>query len=243
VRMNNFYISQGTDFCTRTSAEWENPAFLSDAQDRSVYVDVLQHAEQQTLEQLYGGHIEDVHGPSSHNTMFPQLQTFTDKLNQLRLNTSNTTNALNSFALEEVEQEREVEFQVEEVREVQKVSHYKAHAFPGLHPAISCFVDTGRLCGTEGYENVFDAVSRTSIGKRFDITGIESCLFVSAEFMKTIKTNPNMDGLIDNFLVSPPSSAYVLLTYSSDISVLSNAFFTIPPVSTPSSSSPRKQRS
>lgn len=204
-QLRNLYISQGTDFCNRTNAEWENAAFLSDAQARNAYVEVLQHPEQQTLEQLYGGRTENTHCPSSLMVMFPQLQTFDNKLKQLRLSTSNTANAAHSSALEEVEQEREVEFQVEEVREVQKSPHYEAHAFPGLHPAISGFVSAGYLCGGVGYEHVFDAVSRTSIGERFGIVRTDSRLFVSAEFMKTIKANQG--GSIDNFLVSSLSIA------------------------------------
>ncbi|KAI1565547.1 hypothetical protein PtrEW13061_011911 [Pyrenophora tritici-repentis] len=47
--------------------------------------------------------------------MFPQLETFKNKLNHLRLSTAKIANILHSSALEEVEQEREVEFQVEEV--------------------------------------------------------------------------------------------------------------------------------
>jgi hypothetical protein len=200
-QLQNLYVSQGTDFCNRVNAEWENTAFLSDAQDRTAYVRVLQHPEQQTLEQLYGGCTKDIHGRFSFTTTFPQLETFRKKLNHLRLGMSSTANILHS-ALEEVEQEREVEFEVEEVREVQKALHYKAHVFPGIHPAISGFVSTGRLYGNAGYEHVFDAVSRTSIGERFRIKGTESRLFVSVEFMKTIK-----GGLIDNFLVSSSSFA------------------------------------
>ena len=123
----------------------------------------------------------------------------------MRLGTLKNASILHSSALEEVEQEREVEFQVEEVREVQKALHYEAHAFPGIHPAISSFVSTGRLCGAVGYEHVFDAVSRTSMGQRFGIVGTGSRLFASVEFMKTIKTGKG--GLIDNFLVSSSSFA------------------------------------
>jgi hypothetical protein len=205
-QLQNLYISQGTDFCNRMNAEWENAAFLFNAQDRIAYVKVLQHPEQQTLEQLYGGRTEETHSLSPLTNMFPQLETFKNKLNHLRLSTAKTASLLLSSALEEVEQEREVEFQVEEVREVQKAVHYGAHEFPGLHPAISGFVSTGRLCGNVGYEHVFDAVSRTSIGERFDVVGTESCLFVSVEFMKTIKTNKG--GSIDNFLVSSSSFAF-----------------------------------
>ncbi|OWY47029.1 uncharacterized protein AALT_g10973 [Alternaria alternata] len=197
-QLQNLYISQGTDFCNRVNAEWENAAFLFDAQDESAFVKVLRHPEQQTLEQLYGGRTENVHSTSSPTIMFPQLEAFGNKLNQLLLSTSQTADNLHSSALEEVEQEREVEFQVEEVREVQKALHYEAHTFPGLHPAISGFVSTGRLCGNVGYERVLNAVSHTSTGERSGIGGTGSSLFVSAEFIRTIKTNER--GLIDNFL-------------------------------------------
>jgi hypothetical protein len=238
-QLQNLYVSQGADFCNRMNAEWENADFLSDAQDRSAYVEVLQHPEQQTLVQLYGGRTEGSHDLSSITPVLPQLQTFKDKLNQLRLSMSNTVNTFHSSALEEVEQEREVEFQVEEVREAQKTVHYKAHTFPGLHPAISGFVNSGCLCGNVGYEHVFDAVSSTSIGERFDIVGTESCLFVSAEFMKTIRTNKG--GLTDNFLVSSLSFTACSQTYHF-ISVPLNGSCTIPSPSTHSLSSPRKQR-
>jgi hypothetical protein len=205
-QLQNLYISQGTDFCNRVNTEWENAAFLFDAQDRSAFVKVLRHPEQQTLEQLYGSRTENVHSTLPPTTTFPQLEAFRNKLNQLRLSMSQAADNLHSSALEEVEQEREVEFQVEEVREVQKAVHYEAHTFPGLHAAISGFVNTGRLCGNVGYESVSNAVSRTSTGDRSGIGGIESGLFVSAEFMRAIKTKER--GLIDNFLVSSSSFAF-----------------------------------
>ncbi|KAF1847270.1 uncharacterized protein K460DRAFT_332087 [Cucurbitaria berberidis CBS 394.84] len=197
-QLQNLYISQGADFCNRTTAEWENAAFLSDTQQRGVYVKVLQHAEQKTLEQLYGSHVENTPPPSSPKTMFPQIQAFEDKLNNLRRAAAKNAHVLHSSTLEEVEQEREVEFQVEEVREVQRPLHYKAHKFPGLHPVIDKFARTGILNGGVGYEHVFDAVSRTSLGQRYGVAGTDSQLFVSAEFMRTIKTREL--GPIDNFM-------------------------------------------
>jgi hypothetical protein len=205
-QLQSLYVSQGKDFCNRMNSEWENPAFFSDAQDRGAYLEVLEHSEQQTLEQLYGGHCEDAAVSSSPTVTFPELQVFKNKLDQLRLSTSKLANTINSSALEEVEQEREVEFQVEEVREVQKPLHYKPYSFPGLHPAISRFVSTGRLCERVGYEHVFNAVSHTSVGKRFKVEATKSSLFVSTEFMRTIMTEKG--GLIDNFLVSSSAFAH-----------------------------------
>jgi hypothetical protein len=203
-QLQNLYIAQGADFCNRTNAKWGKGAFHSGLEYRDAYVKVLQHPEQQTLEQLYGACMDDsqqVSSPFSTQITFPQLQTFMDQLNNLRCAHTNDPNALQSSALEEVEQEREVEFQVEEVREVQPPVHYKALAFPGVHPTISTFFHTGALAGVEGYEHVYTAVARTAIGKKFGVVGAASRLFVSAEFMRTIKMG-KLDSN-DNFLVSP----------------------------------------
>ncbi|KAF2123668.1 hypothetical protein P153DRAFT_435751 [Dothidotthia symphoricarpi CBS 119687] len=215
-QLQNLYISQGADFCNRKMAEWENAEFLSNVKDRDAYIKALQHPEHQTLEQLYGSRASDANCLPPPQTLFPQIQAFTDELNNRRHSTAVNPNAMHSFALEEVEQEREVEFQVEEVREVQQPVHYEALTFPGVHPSISDFVHTGILGGGEGYEHVFTAVSRTSVGQRFSVAESESRLFVSAEFMRTIVTEKN--GAMDNFLrpvewilYSPSTSTALIL--------------------------------
>ena len=110
-------------------------------------------------------------------------------------------NTIHSSALEEVEQEREVEFQVEEVRQVQKPKPYTALTFPGLHPAVALFAKTGKLSGRKGYEQAFAALAGTNIGRKYNVCPTTSRLFVSTEFMRTIEIEkcrpPN-----DNFLVS-----------------------------------------
>ena len=198
-QLQTLYISQGVEFCNRTTAEWEHAKFISNPHHRGAYVKVLQRPEQQTLEQLYGNRSDDGQR-SSFKTTFPQIQSFMNELKKQRQNASSNLNALNSTALEEVEQEREVEYQVEEVREVQRPVHYKALKFPGLHRAISTFVLTGVLSGGAGYEHIFAAVSRTCVGQKFHVVGAESRLFVSAEFMRAVKTGKH--GTIDNFQVS-----------------------------------------
>jgi hypothetical protein len=198
-QLQNLYISQGTDFCNRFIAQSENANFLSDSQHRDAYVKVLQHSEQQTLEQLYGGLADDTQRPAPHTTTFPQIKTVVEKLDVMRRAVASNASVLNSSVFEEVEQEREVEYQVEEVRQVQRPVHYNALVFPGLHPAISEFAHTGVLLGEAGYEHVYTAVSRTSIGQKFGIRSTQSRCFVSGEFMKTIVTRST---LVDNFLVS-----------------------------------------
>lgn len=94
--------------------------------------------------------------------------------------------AVFSSALEEVEQEREFESQVEEVREVQVPMHHEALVFPGLHTAILIFAQTGDL-GESGYEHVFQALSRFTIDRKYKACRTGSRLSVSSEFMRTIK--------------------------------------------------------
>jgi hypothetical protein len=202
-------------------------------------VNVLQRPEQQTLEQLYGSDNKTSQRQLSRKYMDWQLQDFMDELVKIRRNISRDSNAPNASALEEVEQEREVEFQVEEVRQVQKVPRQKARRFMGIHEAISAFVSTGILSGRQGYEHVFNAMSRTSVGERFGVTGTDSQLFVSEQFMKTIELNKSNS--IDNFMVGLPGLQYRVNTNYLN-SALSNGFCTIPIPMSPSLSSQKKQR-
>lgn len=199
-QLQNLFVSQGIDFCNRKTAEFESPAFILDPQDRDAFTKVIQHPEQQTLEQLYGGRAYADQRPTSPKATFPKIQSFLQELDSLRHAVANDPNAPSCSALEEVEQEREVEFQIEEVREVQRPTHYESLKFPGLHCAIIYFVQTGVLLGEAGYEHVFTAISRTSVGQKFSDMSIESRIFVSAEFMRTIETGTH--GSTDNFLVS-----------------------------------------
>ncbi len=199
-QLQNLYVSQGIDFCDRQIAEWTNPNFITNRKARDAYIKVIQRPEQQTLEELYGNTVVKTLSTSTVEHISPHIQVFIDKLNNQRRVEANKENVLHSSALDEVEQEREVEFQVEEVREVQKPVHYKAFVFPGLHPAIYAFLDTGVLYGGEGYEHVFTAMSHTLVGRKFNVTHTTSRLYASVEFMRTIDTGRS--GSIDNFQVS-----------------------------------------
>lgn len=195
--LQNLYLAQGTDFCRRTNAQWKNEKFLSRESYREAYLKVIQHPERQTLEQLYGV-MTDTQPSSLADVPSTELKSFMEELRKRRRVASG--DAVHSSVLEEVEQEREVEFQVEEVRQVQKPTHYKALEFPGLHAAVSHFAKTGDLAGEHGYEHVFDALARTSIGQKYDVCRTKSQLFVSNEFMRTIELRNRVPN--DNFLVS-----------------------------------------
>ena len=197
--LQDLYLAQGTDFCRRTNTQWKNAKFLTETGHREAYLKVIQRPERQTLEQLYGG-MTDTQPNSLADVPFVELKAFIVELSKQRRAANGSGNVISSSVLEEVEQEREVEFQVEEVRQVQKPTHHKALAFPGLHTAISHFANTGDLAGGQGYEHAFGALAQTSIGQKYDVCRTKSRLFVSAEFMRTIELQKHIHN--DNFLVS-----------------------------------------
>jgi len=200
-QLRNLHLAQGTDFCRRVNAQWESANLLIDKGHRDTYLKVIRHPERQTLEQLYGG-MADTQPNSPDSLSSAELRGFMEELNERRRAANSYGQVIQSSVLEEVEQEREVEFQVEEVRQVQKPRHYKALTFPGLHVAVSNFVVTGNLVGGSGYEHAFAAVARTEIGQKHNVCRNRSLLFVSAEFMRTIelrKDSPNDDFLVSSF--------------------------------------------
>ncbi|KAI1778973.1 hypothetical protein F4818DRAFT_455215 [Hypoxylon cercidicola] len=201
--LQSLYVAQGLDFCLRTDAVWSYGNFLADTTHRAKLLNVLQQPEQQTLEQLYGGTLaSSAAGPTDHLSS-PQLQAFVDHLNSR----SGERGALQIGALEEVEQEREVQVQVEQVRQVQKPLRFDALTFPALHPAISDFARTGVLGPTSsdrdrdaGFEQAFAYVARTGVGKQFGVRATDSRLFVSTEFGRTVVSKEGKQNAVDNFL-------------------------------------------
>lgn len=200
-QLQRLYIAQGTDFCDRVTAEARNTGFPSGHSQQKNYLKVLLQPEQQTLEQLYGPtEIGPRHRSGLELSQSPQIKAILMELRDLSNASSNEPSALVASALEEVEQEREVEFQVEEERQIQRPVRYNALKFPGLHPAIREFALTGALRGADGFVHAFSAISQTAVGRKFGIRGTDSLLFVSTEFMRTVKLN-KVD-TVDNFLVS-----------------------------------------
>ncbi|RFU32830.1 hypothetical protein B7463_g3489, partial [Scytalidium lignicola] len=192
------YLAQRADFCRRTNSQWENYKFLTDPNHREIYLKVIQHPERQSLEELYGC-IVDSQSIFSQELLFPQMREFMDKLRKQALRAlSKNKYDIPSGALEEVEQERQIEFQVEEVRQVQKPTRYKPLTFPGLNRAVSHFVDTGHFTGKDGYKHAFEALAHTNIGQKYDIQWTSSRLFVSVEVMRTIEVEKKISN--DNFL-------------------------------------------
>ena len=207
-QLQSLYFAQGADFCHRTNAQWENTKFLTDASHREAYLRVVLQCERQTLEQLYGS-TTDIQSSSLTNISCSKLNEFMNELGKRRSATHGNASTLHYSALEEVEQEREVEFQVEEVRQVQKPTHYKALAFPGLHATVAHFTKTGDLVGRSGYEHAFTTLKRTFLGQKYNLCCTASRLFVSSEFLRTVDFGKQSQN--DNFLVITPQFFYLIM--------------------------------
>jgi hypothetical protein len=183
------YYSQGMDFCRRTQACLENSAFLANTEQREAYLNSLRQIEQQSLAQLYGVSAKKKPLKTLASTS-PQIILFMNELDSRRNAFQDSGEAVHASALQEVEQEREVAYEVEAVREVQKPVHYTAFRFPPIHRDVLNFANTGRLAAdSAGYELAFDALGRTLLGTKYKVSSKATSgrLFVSTEFTRTVK--------------------------------------------------------
>lgn len=184
------HLAQGYDFCRRTNALWKHMDLLHDKDHRDQVLEIIQQREDQTLEQLYGVGQSDFAEPPHYD--FPSLKAFTTKLHQQRLISLSNGQKSHSSTFEEVEQEREIEFEVEQVREVQRPTRLVPLSFSTLDPHILTFVMAGRMLNREHFIQAFELVSWTSIGHRFGVKKTRSSLFVSQEFARTVGGKTNM---------------------------------------------------
>ena len=206
-QLQPLYYSQGMDYCRRMQAALDHPDFLTDKPQRKAYVQAIKQDEQQSLQNLYGPKIKNraVGMQTSNNVV---LKGFIRDLNARRKTFQDTGRAVHASALQEVEQEREVAFEVESVRQVKKPQHFAAFSFPGLNASLEAFIRTGRLpADTNYFTHVFHALSKTGTGRKYKVQPkvTKSKLLETAEFGRTIK--PKGDLSTDDFLVC------VLLTY------------------------------
>ncbi|KAK8031634.1 hypothetical protein PG990_001368 [Apiospora arundinis] len=89
--------------------------------------------------------------------------------------------------LGEVEQEREVEFQVEEVRDFRKPVKHEALKFSGLQKELRQFVESGKLGLYHPFRHVITIAGDTEIGMKYIARPRSTKLFASTEFERTIE--------------------------------------------------------
>ncbi|KAL4745958.1 hypothetical protein BDW72DRAFT_198161 [Aspergillus terricola var. indicus] len=188
--LSPLYFAQGKDFTSRLQAATTHKMILSNVEHRTAYLKVLQQPEQQTLEQLY----EPTYCEETTSSVSPTTLASAGKVGRLmqalekRRLESHGLGSVISSALEQVEQEREVAYEIEEEREIQRPSQKKALRFPGLHESVLNFAKGGPLeCS-----NILSAsewLEKTHLGEKYKIEGssLVSHLYLSAEFPKTVK--------------------------------------------------------
>lgn len=183
-------------------AALDRPELITDKYQRTAYINEIKQDEQQTLQQLYEPKSRTRAG-AAQGSSNSKLNGFVQELNRRKKTFQDTGKAVHASALQEVEQEREVAFEVETVRQVEKPHRYSAYSFPGLHVQLESFARTGRIPADAAcFVHMLHALAKTRIGKRFRVAreAKESRLFVTAEFERTVKLDVDLTS--DNFIVS-----------------------------------------
>lgn len=187
-QLQPLYISQGLEYCRRRLSAYKNPDVVSSVDQRKAYLQVLEQPEQYSLEKLYAPD-QKVKARAIDAAGFLDIANFVEKLNVMKKGLRNTGDTVQALAHQEVEQEREVQIEVETVREVKKPSHAQPLPQPPLQKEIRSFTETGRLvAGSQAYLQAFVALRQTALGRRLNISdsATESRLFVTQDFNNTI---------------------------------------------------------
>ncbi|KAI8958454.1 hypothetical protein F5Y11DRAFT_362710 [Daldinia sp. FL1419] len=187
-QLQPLYYSQGTDFCNRMQAAEDFPDFLVNDEDRASFIDAVKHKECQTLQQLYGTQSKVKTNTSTRSNA--KISSFAKELESRRKNFQDTGQAVHASALQEVEQERETEIEVEAVRQVKRPIPYTPLKFSGLHRDLETFARTARIpAGSDVFVHIMRALTRTALGRKYKVNHqvSSSQLFVSSEFERTVK--------------------------------------------------------
>ncbi|KAI1501698.1 hypothetical protein F5X99DRAFT_189010 [Biscogniauxia marginata] len=198
-QLQPLYYAQGIDFCNRMQAAVDYPDFLIDDEQRTAYIQAIRQTERQTLQQLYGPQtkVKTPPGPRSN----AKIAEFSRELEARKKSFRDTGQAVHASALQEVEQEREIEYEVENVRQVKKPPSYTPHTFPGLHRDLGIFARTGRVpAGSDVFIPVFTALARTGLGKKYKVNRDvgSTQLFITTEFERTVKFVTELNN--DNYM-------------------------------------------
>jgi hypothetical protein len=160
----------------------------------------VRSTELQTLKQLYAPkHLQ--RGTDWKPSMFAkQLQGYVTELQNRKAEFHDTGLVVLSSVFDEVEQEREIEYEVEVLQEVQKRVHFAALGISKLHRDIRTFATTGRLPkASDAYQPMPSALQMTAVAMKhgaINAARMASNLFISTQFSRTVK----LKELNDTFL-------------------------------------------
>ncbi|KAF5977410.1 very large low complexity protein [Fusarium bulbicola] len=186
--MMSLHIAQGFDFCRRTDALLEYRKSSQKKKNKDKLLQESQQSEGQTLEQLYGPK-EKASSTGLRAIDSTRLQSFVKELQGLEVDLVKHQRRACSSAFDEVEQEREVEFEVHQLREKQNPTHLTALTFSGLDKSLVHFSDESEVeLASLNFIPVLDLIGNTSIGLKYGVKGSSSNLFVSKEFSRTVQS-------------------------------------------------------
>ncbi|KAF2221649.1 hypothetical protein BDZ85DRAFT_240143 [Elsinoe ampelina] len=179
------HVAQGLDFCARKDAVWEYAASRDGNEDRRKLLSKLCRREGHTLASIYGSESPETIDNVLSAISNPALRNHAEVLFQRNALIEGRANTQDM--LQEVEQEREVEFQVEEVREIEGPARYRALRFPGLHPALCSFAATSQPDPIDIFDSFASTLIKTKTGMQYGISRFDTNLFVSDEFGRSIE--------------------------------------------------------
>ncbi|EDU49764.1 conserved hypothetical protein [Pyrenophora tritici-repentis Pt-1C-BFP] len=197
-QLEPLYYNQSVDYLKRTQAKLDYPDFLQTRSSRKAFLKVVRAKEQVSLKELYEPKSAQAINFVDPATFAPPLRLYATEILQRRRDLQDRGMTICSSSLEEVEQEREVEFELECVREVQPPVRFEALPIDELHRDIKQFATTGRLSMASGaFEPMFCALRKSALGFKHGTTTAASTpgrLLVSTQFTRTVdvpETNDN----------------------------------------------------
>jgi hypothetical protein len=162
-QLEPLYFTQGNTYMQHVQSKIDNPEILERSYQLERFLSTVRSKEIHTLKQLYEPKRRAAVVQST--SFIRPLQSFVAELTQRKKAFQDRGFAVHASALEEVEQEREVEFEVESVREAQKPVHFNALKIPRIHKDIEEFAKTGLIFhGSNAYQPMFSALQQTASG-------------------------------------------------------------------------------
>jgi len=191
-QLQPLYVSQGMEYCRRQIYSQQHPHAVSDPEQRRAFLRLVQQPERYSLEDLFAVNhkIKTKIRPGNANSS-PNIQDYFNQLDVIRKGMRDTGDVVQALAHLEVEQEREIQIEVEPVREVKTPHLAQPLAQPPLHREVRSFAPTGRLAaGSYTYEQAFASLRHTEIGRGLPISesATQSKLFVTRDFSNTVVT-------------------------------------------------------
>ncbi|KAF1962412.1 hypothetical protein CC80DRAFT_400484 [Byssothecium circinans] len=198
-QLEPLYFAQGNTYTQQIQAKNDFPDFFERPFQRERLLASLRSKELFSLKQLY----EPTRRPTNalRANFMPSLKPFVKELIKRKNAFQDRGHAVHGSTFQEVEQEREVELEIESVRESQKPIHFNALKIPRIHKDMEAFAKLGEIKpGSDAYQSMLSALQQTASGLKHGAFTILSRprLFVSTQFTRTVKVvEPN-----DNFLRS-----------------------------------------